>query len=211
MNAYIHNGNDQYHDLFAQAGFVLVNHWTKADVVCFTGGEDVSPAIYGDREHPFTHNNPFRDEEEAKLFSYCVDRGIPMVGICRGGQFLNVMSGGRMYQHVEGHTRSHFLTDLSTGDGVYVSSTHHQMMLPGADAVLIATSIDVEGERQWYEGQVFKKDITNEGIEVVYYPHTNCLCFQPHPEFNGVAYQSMKEYFFSVMERTIGVKALEVA
>jgi len=205
------DGNEQYHDLFANAGFEIVNKLALAELVCFTGGEDVTPEIYGDKAHPFTGNNPFRDEEEAGVFKHCVDRAIPMVGICRGGQFLNVMSGGRMYQHVEGHGRSHYLTDLATGDGVYVSSTHHQMMLPSEQAIIIATSINVEGERQWYDGQVFQKDVTNEGIEVVHYPHTNCLCFQPHPEFTSPVFESMKNYFFNLCERLLNVKAVEVA
>jgi gamma-glutamyl-gamma-aminobutyrate hydrolase PuuD len=208
---YIHNGNDQYHDLFANAGFEITNKLKLATLVCFTGGEDVSPAIYGDKAHPFTGNNPFRDEEEAHVFSHCVEHRIAMVGICRGAQFLNVMSGGRMYQHVEGHTRSHNIVDLETGEVVYVSSTHHQMMLPGENGAIIATSVDVTGERQWYDGQVFMKDVTNEGVEVVYYPTTNCLCFQPHPEFSGVEFEGMKNYFFSLCERFLKVQAGVVA
>lgn len=208
---YIHNGDDQYHDLFANAGFQVVNKLALAELVCFTGGEDVTPAIYGDKSHPYTHNNPFRDEEEANVFKDCMARSIPMVGICRGSQFLNVMSGGRMYQHVEGHGRSHNITDLETGEVIYVSSTHHQMQMPSEQAIIIATSIDVTGERQWYDGQIFHKDVCSEGIEVVYYPHTNCLCFQPHPEFSGAAFESMKNYFFSLCERLLGVEAGVVA
>lgn len=114
--------------------------------------------------------------------------------ITKLAQFLNVMSGGRMYQHVEKHCGDHLLTDLETGQTVYVSSTHHQMMKPSEKALLVASST-LGGAREWYEGETFTKDVSQEDIEVVYYKHTNCLCFQPHPEFESDAYHGMYDYF----------------
>jgi len=114
--------------------------------------------------------------------------------ITKLAQFLNVMSGGRMYQHVEKHTAAHTITDAETGETVYVSSTHHQMMMPAPSGLLVASS-SLGGSREWYDGEVFKKDISKEDIEVVYYTHTKCLCFQPHPEFNYAEYDGMREYF----------------
>ncbi|HEY9660041.1 MAG TPA: gamma-glutamyl-gamma-aminobutyrate hydrolase family protein, partial [Allocoleopsis sp.] len=124
------NGGDTYRRMFTDMGFTPCDTLDEADLVCFTGGADVSPELYGHKEHPSTFASKFRDEEEMVLYKEAVKLQKPLVGICRGGQFLNVMSGGEMYQDVTKHTMSHDLTDLETGEVVYVTSTHHQMMKP---------------------------------------------------------------------------------
>ena len=194
MKIYIVNGSGDYNRLFLSLGMSLTADLNEADMVCFTGGEDVSPSYYGDGKHKYTGNNPYRDAKEAQIFEQCLDKGVPCVGICRGAQFLNVMSGGRMYQHVEKHCGNHVITDLETGETVYVSSTHHQMMMPSPEGLLVASST-LGGSREWYEGEVFKRDVSDEDIEVVFYEHTKCLCFQPHPEFSSAEYEGMKDYF----------------
>lgn len=193
-NVYIVNRDGAYKRLFLEIGFAVTDTFANADLVCFTGGEDVTPSLYGDGAHPTTYNNIKRDEVERQVFLNCIDNNIPMVGICRGAQFLNVMSGGRMYQHVSEHTRSHSITDLETGETVWVSSTHHQMMMPSPKGFLVASST-LGGTREWMDGQVAKKDVSTEDIEVVYYEHTKSLCFQPHPEMMGGAYEGMTKYF----------------
>lgn len=194
MKIYIVNGSGEYRRLFTSLGMSMTDDLNEANTVCFTGGEDVTPSIYGDSPHPQTHNSVYRDVKETQIFEQCRANNIPMVGICRGAQFLNVMSGGRMYQHIQKHLGDHLITDLETGNTLYVSSTHHQMMLPSPNGLLVASST-LAGDREWYEGEIFKKDVSIEDIEVVYYEHTNCLCFQPHPEFSSPLYASMKEYF----------------
>ncbi len=200
MRVLIIHSSKQYEDMWKELGFSLATTLKDADVVCFTGGEDVTPAYYDAKKHDQTFNNPIRDAKEALFFDDALAMGVPMVGICRGGQFLNVMNGGAMYQHVTKHCGNHHLTDAHTGESVLVSSTHHQMMKPSEDAVIVATA-NLKGDREWYEGQVFKKDVSDEDIEVVYYPMTQSLCFQPHPEFTG--YPGMREYFKRVLNTYI--------
>lgn len=203
-NVYIVGGGFDYAALFKELGFNITSEITQASLVCFTGGADVTPELYGDDKHPYTGNDPSRDKHEMVLYAHIRDLDIPMVGICRGAQFLNVMSGGRMYQHVEKHTRSHAITDLQTGETIWVSSTHHQMIMPSPEAVLVASST-LGGEREWYEGQVFKKDISQEDIEVVFYEKTKCLCFQPHPEFDYPEYEGMRKYFGELLKKYLNV------
>lgn len=199
-NVYIVAGDPDYRRMFEKLGMEVTSSILKADLVCFTGGADVSAHLYGDKAHQYTYNSPQRDEVEGRVFDKCVEMGIPMVGICRGGQFLNVMNGGRMYQHVEKHTRSHYITDVETGDVIYVSSTHHQMMLPAANALLVAFAKE-GGHREWYDGEVAKADISDKDIEVVFYPETRSLCFQAHPEFSGAEYEGMLSYFGGLLNR----------
>jgi len=199
-NVYIINGGAAYTRLFTALGFGITVHIGNADLLIFTGGEDVSPNLYGDTRHRATGNNPRRDTMEKEYFDLCVARQIPMVGICRGGQFLNVMSGGRMYQHVYKHVNDHEITDLQTGEVVYVSSTHHQMIMPSPRGLLVAASY-LHGEREWYDGEIFQRDVSQQDNEVVWYEHTKALCFQPHPEF---MYGGMTKYFESLLKRFHG-------
>jgi len=195
---FVIDGSYAYVKLFVALGCAITQTIHDADLVVFTGGADVTPSIYGDFQHKYTSNSPHRDEAEQRVFHECIRLKIPMVGICRGGQFLNVMSGGRMYQHVGRHTAPHEITDLQTGEVVLVSSTHHQMMMPSPKGLLVASS-RLGGEREWYEGEVFKKDVSKEDIEVVFYEHTKALCFQPHPEFEAPEYVGMRKYFKSLL------------
>jgi carbamoylphosphate synthase small subunit len=194
MKAYIVNGSAAYRLLFLRMGFELTQNMQEAEIACFTGGEDVSPELYGDTAHKYTGNNPERDHQEAVYFHRFKHKKIPMLGVCRGGQLLNVLSGGRMYQHVTHHAGDHEITDARTGETVLVSSTHHQMFMPSPKALLVAYST-LGGTREWYDGDVFRRDVSNTDYEVVYYEHTKCLCFQPHPEFGGDKYEGMYQYF----------------
>jgi GMP synthase-like glutamine amidotransferase len=201
-NAFIVNSSRAYELLFKELGFNIVhnNVAVKPDLYVFTGGEDVTPSLYGAKKHPYTGNSVTRDEYETEMFKDALMDQVPCVGICRGGQFLNVMSGGAMYQHVSSHTQSHHITDVLTGDVVYVSSTHHQMMKPGPGALLVASSA-LGGTREWFDGEIAKRDVSEQDIEVVFYKDTQSLCFQPHPEFTGAEYIGMREYFRSLLDR----------
>ncbi len=203
---YIENSSSEYRDLFKSMGFTLTFSVEEADLVCFTGGSDVSPSLYGDKQHVYTGISKERDAKEVNLFNTCQGLDKPMVGICRGGQFLNVMSGGRMYQHVESHTRSHHITDLHSGETLYVTSTHHQMMMPGPKALLVAVAA-LGGQREWYTGEVFHRDRSDMDYEVCYYRHTKSLCFQPHPEMGkeSAEYIAMRRYFQSLLEHFFNI------
>jgi len=195
---YIVNGSADYVRMFRANGWMDCKELREADLVCFTGGADVSPDYYGDAKHPYTQNNRERDAYEQKVYEAAKEMDIPCVGICRGGQFLNVMSGGRLYQHVERHAIGgmHELVDLRSGETIHVTSTHHQMFMPGERAITIATA-QMGGEREWYDHEVFKRDVSDEDYEVLFYPHTRSLCFQPHPEY--MLESRMTSWFFELI------------
>lgn len=205
MKVKIVNGNHQYDDMFRDMGHSLVSVVESADLVCFTGGADVTPMLYGDKQHKYTSSDYGRDMEEISIYKQAMELGIPMVGICRGGQFLNVMNGGRMYQHVSSHTHDHEITDLQTHETVLVSSTHHQMMMQAPEAVLVAISHH-SSNREWFDYSKPASDTSNVGVEVLYYDKTKSLCFQPHPEFPAHAYKGMHSYFQSLLDRYLDIK-----
>lgn len=66
-----------------------------------TGGYDVDPATYGQQPHPATDQpRAARDAWEFALLRGALDRGLPVLGICRGAQVLNVALGGTLHQHL---------------------------------------------------------------------------------------------------------------
>lgn len=202
---YIEHSSMAYQDMFKRMGFTVVHSPEAADILCFTGGADVTPAMYGDAKHRATGNDPYRDAKEKRLYDWAIENRKPMVGICRGGQFLNVMSGGRMYQDVTEHCGDHDIVDVETGEVFYVSSTHHQMMMPSADASIVATSTN-RGAREWFDQEMFRRDVSDTDYEVVFYPSTQCLCFQPHPEFSDNVYAGMHSYFAALLNRFFNIK-----
>jgi putative glutamine amidotransferase len=82
------------------------------DGLVIAGGGDIDPAKYGAAPHPQTEATvPDRDEWELALADAALRMSVPVLGICRGMQVLNVASGGTLHQHVPdlvGH-------DLHTG------------------------------------------------------------------------------------------------
>jgi putative glutamine amidotransferase len=72
------------------------------DALVVPGGSDIDPATYGARPHPETHGaRAERDRFELALAHRALERDIPLLGICRGMELLNVVLGGTLEQHIE--------------------------------------------------------------------------------------------------------------
>jgi putative glutamine amidotransferase len=81
---------------------------TRLDGICLSGGPDLDPRAYGARErHPeLGETEPSLDAFELALARAALAGGVPILGVCRGAQALNVAAGGTLHQHVEGHRQS---------------------------------------------------------------------------------------------------------
>jgi putative glutamine amidotransferase len=71
------------------------------DGLILAGGADIDPGAYGADTHPMTKGTwPERDEFEVALARRALERDIPLLGICRGMQLMNVARGGTLKQHL---------------------------------------------------------------------------------------------------------------
>lgn len=168
--------------------YELVDSIENAEVVLFTGGEDVTPSLYGCKKHPTTYCNQKRDLKEKAIFNSMHSNQIAL-GICRGSQFLCVMNGGLLVQDCLNHAigQTHGITN---GDMMYqITSTHHQMQYPFNLDKSDYDILFVSDERR---SEVYEGDKIDMGLvlalgepEIVLYHKEGlpkCLAVQGHPE-----------------------------
>lgn len=67
------------------------------------GGWDVAPALYGEKPDGVKETDPFKDFLEINLAKFAIKLKLPILGICRGCQMLNVVNGGTLIQDIQNH------------------------------------------------------------------------------------------------------------
>jgi hypothetical protein len=158
-------------------------------VLLLWGGEDISPSLY-DQKPRFTHasaNLSERDTIEVALVNEARRRNIPILGICRGAQLMCALSGGSLFQHVDHHAGPNHPIELEDGKTLITNSYHHQMLNlkkrgsnEKVDHRLIAWTAPKRSTLYLSEKPTEAPDVEPE---IVYFPKTNALCIQGHPEF----------------------------
>jgi putative glutamine amidotransferase len=73
------------------------------DGLLLTGGVDIEPSRYGQPVNGSVDPQPERDALEAAAWRAAEDHSVPVLGICRGLQAINVFAGGTLVQHLDGH------------------------------------------------------------------------------------------------------------
>ena len=133
-----------------------------ATALLLTGGADVDPELYGDVVDPKAgvRTNRPRDDMELALLRHALRENLPVLGICRGMQLLNVAFGGKLIQDLPNHREqpsagpSHsafhqvFLSPgsklaaiLGTGGSFKLNSRHHQgLKEPQKSVALLASA-----------------------------------------------------------------------
>jgi putative glutamine amidotransferase len=125
----------------------------RLDGILISGGADVHPDAYGQPLAPeLTSLEPARDAYEFAILEAAYAAEVPVLGICRGLQIINVHHGGTIHQHVPDHGRhdlpiDHLLHDVafapgSIAAGIYgpqiaVNSLHHQTIDEVGDGLLV--------------------------------------------------------------------------
>lgn len=155
-------------------------------IMVFEGGADINPALYNEK-WTYTHGvSAYRDEWEQACYKKAKELNIPVLGICRGHQFIAAMEGGKLHQDIRieigrHHSGRHkiMLTDLATTSGFLdlmqsnplgcpdvVNSMHHQAVR------------DVPPS-----ARVLARHADDNVVEALLYDHG--VSVQWHPEFLG--------------------------
>lgn len=157
------------------------------DAVVLWGGADISPTLYA--EEPIIYSGPKvptqRDLFELEICRQAYAEGKPLIGVCRGAQFLCSFAGGKLVQDVTGHNSDHHIT-TEDGKGFMVTSSHHQMLFPfDVEHEMLAWSTNhLSKEYRGCSGGYMLKDKHYAEPEVVYFPEINALACQCHPEWH---------------------------
>lgn len=155
------------------------------DGLVISGGADIDPAAYDQPPHPATTGTrPARDRWELRLLEQALGRDLPVLGVCRGVQVLNVALGGTLHQHlpdVVGH-EAHRVAPAVFG------TTRVRL----ADGSLAARILGTDGKVPCYHHQALDRiapalvasgwaeDGTVEAVELL--THRFVLGVQWHPE-----------------------------
>lgn len=150
------------------------------DLVVFFGGEDISPALYGQK--PVATSAPkipsHRDSVEKIVFKAAIEDGLPILGICRGAQLACALLGGKLWQDVDHHDGPDHEV-IVDGHSYTTNSYHHQMMIPTEEMIVIGYT---PNRSPFKIGELPVKDEGDEP-EIVFHPKHKVLMIQGHPEW----------------------------
>ena len=189
-----------------------------ADGIVLTGGEDINPLMYGDSSNlELCGRIDFRrDTIEKKLFDYSFSEHIPFVGVCRGMQMMNVVSGGTLYGDIPteiGDRVIHRNNGEVMHDIVVTSNKHDYRNMIFPQDVTISFRKDTFIVNSWHHQGL--KDIA-EGILVIAesydglpeavvmdkQKHPFMIAVQFHPErlgANNGIHKNMRARFFDAI------------
>lgn len=179
------------------------------DGLILPGGADIDPALFGDNPHPASGPfDPARDQWESALLRAAMAREVPVFGICRGMQLVNVVRGGTLIQH---------LPDVVGSDvhnpTVGSFAVHRIATAPGSD---LARAVGKEAVVSTYHHQAVDRigsgliaaawagDGVIEGLED---KDRGVLAVQWHPEA-GTANEVFQHFIAMCRDRTVTAHAL---
>ncbi|TMK40924.1 MAG: gamma-glutamyl-gamma-aminobutyrate hydrolase family protein [Actinobacteria bacterium] len=106
------------------------------DALVLAGGADIDPGAYGEEPHPETKGTvPERDAFEVALTRAAIERDLPVLGICRGMQLINVAQGGTLLQDLPEHYGHH---EHRREPGTFEGADHDVRLEPGSLAARAA-------------------------------------------------------------------------
>ena len=181
-----------------------------ADGIILTGGEDINPLEYNNNSNLKVCGdiNYKRDTLERRLFDFALENKIPLIGVCRGMQMMNVASGGTLYG------------DIPTEIGTEVihrnnGEVYHEIALCDTSTLIFPVEIDTIMVNSWHHQglkvmpnhlRVIARSFDGlaEAVVMDTSIHPFMIAVQFHPERLGkdnVIYQTIRNSFFKEMKK----------
>ena len=157
----------------------------RVDGLVMTGGSDVDPARYGEEPHPAVYGvDAERDRVELALVTAALERGMPILAVCRGMQLLNVALGGSLVQHLEpGDGDHHAAWDVETHSLVHEASFASGSLAARCyGAATAVNSLHHQAVNRLGNGLVATGWATDGTVEAAEIPGSPVLAVQWHPE-----------------------------
>ena len=180
------------------------------DGVLFTGGGDISPDQYGQADHPSIDGiDPDRDRVELRIIAQAIQKGLPLMGICRGLQIINIALGGDLYADIlEQHAQAlnhQYYPDYPREYLAHEISIEQSSMLVKVfpDSRVPVNSLHHQGVRKLAPGlkpAAFAPDGIIEAFEMT--GHAFGLAVQWHPE-NLQEHETMRNLFRIFVEASM--------
>lgn len=180
---------------------VLKRLAAECDGYLFTGGQDVQPGFYGQTAAPECGETcPVRDAMEAELLTLALQADKPVLGICRGIQFLNAALGGTLWQDIPAQ---HPSGTVHHQTAPYDAPSHAVALVPGTPLhrllrvdTLPVNSLHHQAVRELAPALRAMAAAPDGLVEAVYMPAKRFVwAVQWHPEFNFESEPSSRSIF----------------
>ena len=179
-----------------------------ADGIILTGGEDINPLQYNDTTNLDVCGdiNYNRDTLERKLFDFAMKYKIPLIGVCRGMQMMNVASGGTLYGDIPSEIGTNVIHRSKKGalHKIVITDTC-SFIFPLECDTLLVNSYHHQGLKKLPNNlRVIAKSFDGlpEAVAIKSSSHPFMIAVQFHPERLGqenVIYKTMKDSFYKAI------------
>lgn len=184
------------------------------DALILTGGHDVDPKLYGEEPHQnLTLTFPKRDAFDFALYEAALEKGIPVLGVCRGMQLINVYHGGSLYQDLPAQYESELILHVQKAPfetalhGVTIAEGSHLYdMLGSQTRVNTLHHQAIKNLGNGLKAVAHSQDGIIEAIEPLD-PNVDMLAVQWHPEIMANNDDDTKKLFKHFVARAIAAKS----